>query len=50
MESKKEIFKVLIKEFHGGTPPRVIKRDLRLPGWCLETAKTVARSPFQPRQ
>jgi uncharacterized protein len=36
MESKKEIFKDLIKEFHRGTPPSVIRRDLRLPRWCLE--------------
>ena len=46
MESKKEIFKVLIKEFHGGTPPRVIKRDLRLPGWCLETAQDGGSVPL----
>jgi predicted AAA+ superfamily ATPase len=46
MESKKEIFKVLIKEFHGGTPPRVIKRDLRLPGWCLETAQDRGSVPL----
>ena len=46
MESKKQIFKALIKEFHGGTPPRVIKRDLRLPGWCLETAQNVGLVPL----
>jgi uncharacterized protein len=46
MESKKEIFKLLIKEFHGGTPPRIIKRDLRLPGWCLETARDGGSVPL----
>jgi uncharacterized protein len=35
MESRKEIFKGLIKEFHGWKPPRIIKRDLRLPDWCF---------------
>jgi len=39
MESKKEIFKVLIKEFHEGTPPHFINRDLRLPDWCLEVSR-----------
>jgi len=49
MESKKEIFKALIKEFHGGTPPRIIKRDLRLPGWCLETAQEARSVPLPAR-
>lgn len=38
MENKKEIFKVLIKEFHESTLPQVIVRDLKLP---QETNKIV---------
>ncbi len=36
METRKETFKVLIKEFHGWKSPLVIKRNLRLPEWCYE--------------
>jgi predicted AAA+ superfamily ATPase len=31
MENKKEIFKLLIKEFHELKPPQIIKRDYQLP-------------------
>jgi len=34
METKKEIFKLLIKEFHEMKPPRIIKRDYQLPDYC----------------
>ena len=34
MENKKELFKLLVQEFHGMKLPQVINRDLRLPDWC----------------
>lgn len=41
MESKKEIFKLLIKEFHELNPPNIIKRDCQLLESC-----TASSSPF----
>lgn len=37
MESIKDTFKDLIREFHNSVPPMVKPRELRLPGWCLES-------------
>jgi uncharacterized protein len=36
MESKKESFKALIKEFEGAELPNLIPREKRLPDWCYE--------------
>lgn len=44
METKKEIFKLLIKEFHELKPPRIIKRDHQLPDYC--TALASGSSPL----
>jgi hypothetical protein len=38
METKKEIFKLLIKEFHELKPPRIIKRDHQLHEYCTALA------------
>ena len=46
MESRKDIFKALIREFHASPPPHVIRRDLRLPEWCLQAVKDARSSPM----
>lgn len=46
MESRKDIFKALIREFHASPPPRVVRRDLRLPDCCLEAIKDARSSPM----
>ena len=46
MESRKDIFKALIREFHASPPPRVVRRDLRLPDSCLEAIKDARSSPM----
>ncbi len=46
MESRKDIFKALIREFHASPAPRVIRRDLRLPEWCLEANRDAGSSPM----
>ena len=38
METKKEIFKLLIKEFHELKPPQLIKRDHQLSDYCTGLA------------
>lgn len=38
MESIKDTFKQLIREFHNSDPPKVKPRELRLPSWCLESS------------
>lgn len=38
METKKEIFKLLIKEFHELKPPQLIRRDHQLPEYCTSLA------------
>jgi predicted AAA+ superfamily ATPase len=52
METNKEIFKLLIKEFHELHPPRFIKRDHRLPDSFLshsfESALHSADLPLRP--
>lgn len=44
METKKEIFKLLIKEFHELKPLRIIKRNHQLPDYC--TALGSGSSPL----
>ena len=46
METRKDIFKALIREFHATPPPRVIRRDLRLPEWCLQAVPDARSSPM----
>jgi len=46
MESRKEIFKALIKEFHEGTPPHIIKRDFPLPGCALKVSRGGSSAPL----
>ncbi len=52
METKKEIFKLLIKEFQEMKPPRIIDRDYRLPDGCmamaLESSPASAASSTRP--
>jgi predicted AAA+ superfamily ATPase len=49
MENKKEIFKLLIKQFHELKPPRIIKRDYQLPDYCTSvTPEDPLLSPAIP--
>ena len=52
METNKETFKLLIKEFHELKPPRIIKRDHQLPDYCTSLASGSAALssalPYRP--
>ena len=45
MESKKDIFKALIREFRSSDVPKVIPREQELPDWCLEAAPAGSPAP-----
>jgi predicted AAA+ superfamily ATPase len=46
MENKKEIFKLLIKEFHELKPPQIIKRDYQLPDFCTAVTSESSTMPL----
>ena len=45
MESKKDIFKALIREFRSSDIPKVFPREPELPAWCLEATPAKRATP-----